>query len=154
MVRPTWILIANASQARLFKSEKPYHEIELIKEFNHPESRAKTSDLVTDNNGRILNRGRSSPSSVYQEPTSPKEVEMERFAHELAEQLNSGRTSNQFSGLVLIAPSQFHGLLSKFCNNHVRNLIIRTIDKDYTKFKERDLKKMLDSKIRFYPQAA
>lgn len=145
-MKSTWILIANSSEARLYKSEKPFHEIKLLKEFSHPESREKVLDLVSDGLGRY-NVPVSSRGGIYEEPSNPKQVEADRFARELAEKLNKGRIKNQYSNLIIIAPPQFHGLLNKHFNNHVLNLIKTTLEKDYTKVKEHDLVKLLNSRL-------
>lgn len=150
----TWILIANSSQARLFKTQKPYHTIELLMEFTHPESRFKGMDLIASAHGRVLNRGRGSPASVYEDETSPKAVEANRFAQELAQELNLGQTTNQYRSLILVVPSHFRGLMNKYFNNQVHQLIQHIIDKDYTKFKQHKLIKLLNSKIKFHSLAA
>lgn len=147
-MKTTWILIANACQARLFEAEKTYRQMRLITEFSHPESREKVTDLVIDNRGRYHDT-KSSPAGVYDVPTNPKEVEAERFAHELAKKLDTGRTHNEYVNLVLIAPSHFQGLLNKCCKNQVKERIINTIDKDYTKLKQPQLLKYLDGKLKY-----
>jgi hypothetical protein len=35
----TWILVANAAQAKLYANQGPNKGVELVKEFTHPESR-------------------------------------------------------------------------------------------------------------------
>ncbi len=47
----TWIMVANASQAKLFAHHGPKRGLELIKELMHPQSREKTSNLVSDRSG-------------------------------------------------------------------------------------------------------
>jgi protein required for attachment to host cells len=145
MPKVTWVLIANSSNAKLYKSEKPYHQLELIKKFEHPQSREKARDLITDGYGRYKFTT-NSPPSAYSDPMNPKEVEAERFAHELALELNQGRTKNHYHHLVLVAPSHFRGLLNKYCDNHVLNLVVHSINKDYTKIKQHDLSKYIDGK--------
>lgn len=148
MARTTWILIANSCQARLFKSEKPYQDIELLMEFAHPKSRAKGINLISDGYGRVLNRGKGTRASVYEDPTNPKKFEAKRFARELAQELNLGRAKNQYHVLILVTPSHFRGLLNKFCDVMVMNTVQHTIDKDYTKCKQHELKKLLNNKIK------
>lgn len=145
-MKTTWILIASSSEARLFQAEKTTKDMKLIHEFHHPQSRKKNMQLVSDVPGRYR-KSSSTPRSVFEEPTSPKEVEVERFAQELAAILNEGRTKNLYKNLILIAPSHFQGVLNKCCNSHVKNRIVDTIDKDYTKIKQHDLTHYLDGKI-------
>lgn len=144
-MRTTWILIANASEARIFQSQTP-KEIKLIRQLKHPESREKVINLVSSLAGRYR-RPAATATGLYQELTSPKEVEAERFAHELALHLNEGRNQHEYKKLVVIAPAHFQGLLNKVCNSHVKNLIAQTLDKDYTKIKQHDLLHYLDGKV-------
>jgi protein required for attachment to host cells len=142
-MKTTWILIANASEARLFKTEKHPKDMELIDEFHHPESRQKVVNLVTGGIGSYR-KASSTPKSSFEEPTNPKQVEVENFAHELAAKLNEGRNKNLYKNLVLIAPSQFRGLLNKYCNEHVKSLILVALNKDYTKLKKDELSQCLN----------
>lgn len=146
-MKATWILIANASEARLFQTKKNPKDMRLIFQFYHPESRLKDIQLVTDGAGKYRQTPRT-PKSAYEGPTNPKQVEIERFAHELAHKLNEGRNSHAYENLVVIAPSHIQGLLNKFCNSHVKNLIMVTLDKDYTKLRKEELVEYLDGRIR------
>ncbi len=144
----TWILVANGSEARLFKSEHLGHDLNLIKKFEHPESREKGADLVTDRPGHYQARGGEGQGS-FVEQTSPKEVETDRFAQELAEALETGRTHNDYDRLIVICPGQFHGLLKHHVNEHIRNQVVAYVEKDYTKMLEKELNQILDELPRF-----
>jgi|688.fasta_scaffold257227_2 protein required for attachment to host cells len=146
-MRTTWILIANSSTARIFQAAKTTKDMKLICEIDHPESREKAVNLVSDLPGRYR-KSSSSPLSVYEEPTNPKQVEVERFAHQLAHELNEGRNLNKYHDLIIIAPAHFQGLLNKTFNTHVKNLITITLDKDYTRLKQHELLNYLDGKIK------
>jgi protein required for attachment to host cells len=144
-MRTTWILIANSSEARLFQAQKSTKDMTLVQEFKHPESREKAIDLVADGQGRYRNM--AAPKSSFQDPSNPKQVEAERFAHQLAIILDDGRNQNLYGNLVIIAPSHFQGLLNKCVNIHVKDRISSTIDKDYTKLKEHELPAYLYGKV-------
>ena len=51
MVKPEWILIANATRARLLQRE-PGCPLVVIDSFDHPLSRSKASDLADDRAGQ------------------------------------------------------------------------------------------------------
>lgn len=150
-MKTTWILIANASEARLFSAKKTYKDMELIKEFHHPESREKVHNLISDASGRY--RKNISPKSAFEEMHNPKKLEAEKFAQILAFTLEQGRNKNLYSNLILIAPSQFHGLLNKSCSHFVIDKVIERLDKDYTKIREHDLNKYLNGKYFTYKAA-
>ncbi len=63
--------------------------------------------------------------------TSPKDVEVEHFAHELAGVLHHGHGQQSFANIILIAPPHFLGLLRKLIHHTVSKLIGTTLDKDY-----------------------
>ena len=108
----TWLLIANGSEARLFDTELHPETLTVLQEFKHPESREKTSELISDKMGRYQGDAGTGYGS-YNEPTDPQEHEMERFAAELAHTLEEGRTSNSFKHLIIASSPRFHGLLKQ-----------------------------------------
>lgn len=108
----TWIVLADASRARIHLADKELTHTTLIRELDHPESRVKDSDLVTDSQGRTQPRQRNNPSQPNVEPrTYPKAVEMQTFARQLAGELEHGRVQGAFDELIIAAPPQFLGLL-------------------------------------------
>ena len=133
----TWILIANASFARLYANHGVKKGLELIKEFSHPESREKSSDLVSDRPGH--NQGQGNGHGSFVPASEPKQVEAGRFAQELAKELEHGRANNIYDRIILVASSPFIGLLNSRFSNHVRGLITDSIEKDYTKVAQQEL---------------
>ena len=133
----TWILVANASQARIFFRNGIKQELTLVKELMHPESRMKNSELVTDRAGYMQGTGNSHGSKQPQ--TEPKQNEALHFAQELAQELNSGRCSQQFERIVLVAPPAFMGLLGEKIDTQTAKLIDGKIGKDYTQADEKTL---------------
>jgi hypothetical protein len=82
----TWVMVANASQAKLFSNTGPQRGLTLIKELLHPESREKTSNLVSDRSGSNAGTGHG----AFMQATDPKHHEAERFAQELTRELEQG----------------------------------------------------------------
>lgn len=133
----TWILIANASFARLYANHGVKKGLQLIKEFSHPESREKSSELVSDRPG--YNKGHGNGHGSFVPAMEPKQNEAGRFAQQLAKELEQGRANNIYDRVILVASSPFIGLLNNRFSTHVRNLISDTIEKDYTKFAPHEL---------------
>lgn len=141
----TWVLVANGSEARVFDLSKRSEGLRLVSEHLHPASRMKGDKLASDRPGIYKDDSSSmSTGSSYDEPISPKEYEIDRFAHELAGELNSGRTANKYGKLAIVAPPNFRGLLNKHMNEQVKKLVSHQIDKDYTKVNERELMSQLE----------
>ncbi len=138
MKRKIGVLIANASEARCYKTIHLGSKMELIKEYNHPASRLKGMDLISDRPGHFQSRN-ASGHGAFVEPKAPKEVEAERFAHQIAADLHEAHNGNQFDALVIIAPPHFHGLINKFCSAQVLGRVIHNLEKDYTKLSEKEL---------------
>lgn len=138
----TWILVANASIARLFANHGPKKGLQLLKEFTHPESREKGADLVSDRAGHMQNVGNGHGSR--QPASNPRQNELDRFALELAKELEKGRGSNSFDRLILVASSPFLGILKQRLGSQLHNLVSESIEKDYTWSTERELAGFLE----------
>ena len=106
----TWILVANASLAKLYANLGPNKGLTLVKELIHPESRQKNGELVSDRSGAMGAAG--SGGGSMQPQTLPKQHEAKVFAQEIAQALYHGRTTNAFKRAILVAPPAFMGLLN------------------------------------------
>lgn len=133
----TWFLVANASHAKLYATTGSKKTLALIKDLDHPESRQKNAELVTDRPGHMQSSGNG--HGARQPQTSPKEHEADRFAQELARELNHGRSTNQFERIVLVAPSAFMGLINGKIDKHTAGLVVDRLEKDYTQASDKEL---------------
>ncbi len=131
----TWIMVANASQAKLFANHGPKKGLQLVKEFIHPESRVKTSNLVSDRSGANSGPGHG----AFVQATDPKHHEAERFAQEVAKELDHGRVKNAYDRLILVASAPFMGLVNACLPGQVRSKVSESIDKDYTRLPVKEL---------------
>jgi protein required for attachment to host cells len=137
----TWIMVANASHAKLFRNEGPKKGLKLVKELIHPQSREKAAELVSDRIGNFAGSG------SYAQPTPPKEHEAERFASEIAHELEHGRVNRDYGKLILVTSAHFMGLLNGRLTQQVRNMISESINKDYTGLPEKELAGHLESVV-------
>lgn len=138
----TWILVANASLAKLYANLGPHKGLTLVKEMIHPESRQKNSDLVTDRAGSMAGVGNGSGSKIPQ--TTPKEHEAKVFAQEIAQELYRGRAKNAFARAIVCAPPAFMGMLNGVLDSPTAQLITDRFEKDYTKASEPVLRERLE----------
>ena len=129
-MQTTWILVANSTSAKLYSREDDQAELELSSQFEHPQSRQKGSDLVSDRPGHFQSKGTGHGAFVA--TSDPKENEAAHFANELAHMLDKGRKDNKYDKLVIVAPPHFCGLLNKQLDKHVQDKISGTVHKDYT----------------------
>jgi len=137
----TWILVANASLAKLYANLGPNKGLTLVKELIHPESRQKNAQLVTDRAGNMAGLGNGQGSRQPQ--TIPKDHEAKVFAQEIAQELYRGRAKNAFGRAILMAPPGFMGMLNAELDNPTAQLITDRFDKDYTKTPEPQLREHL-----------
>ena len=133
----TWILVANASQAKLYANTGPKKGLKLLKDLKHPESREKASDLVSDRPGQMHSPGNGHRAS--QPKTDPKTNEARHFAQELAKELNHARSSGQVGRLILVAQPAFMGLINEKLDGQTASLVSDRFEKDYTKSSEKEL---------------
>lgn len=132
----TQVLIANSSEAKIYQTTQLGKDLNLINEFYHPESREKGLELVTDRAGRYKSRMGQGRGAYMNIP--PQEIEADRFARELAKNLN-GEHFESYDYLIVIAPPHFHGLLNKHYTLNVKEKIKYNLEKDYTKIPHKKL---------------
>jgi len=126
----TWIVLADAATAKVYEPQASRRDWKLIAELAHPESRAKESELGTDKPGRV--RQSTTGSRAAMEPPTPrKEVEIEKFAREIAKALDDALVRKAYDRLVLVAPPEFVGILRKLLSERVERCIATTVEKDY-----------------------
>jgi len=140
----TWVLVGDASRARLFSFEKWDHPWNLERELDHPAGRARTSDMVTDKAGRVQQSGGgTSRSPAMASPTDPTDFEERRFAGRLAEVVQKGLDRRAWEKLVLVAPPRFLGCLRKSMRDPVTRRVHASVGKDYTQVEARELPTLL-----------
>ena len=141
----TWVLIADSSRARLYSVPQRGKPWTLLNEYTHDLSRVSQGGLTTDQPGRSHGSGIGKGArSAMESKSSPKEVEVGHFVHELAEVLHHGHGQQAYARIVLVAPPQFLGLLRKGLNDTVSKMIVASLDKDYLHLPERELHAHLD----------
>ena len=130
MMKPDLILIANATHARLLR-RAPGTALALVHTFEHPQSRAKSSDLTSDSAGQ-QQTDRGAGSASYPPRLDAKAKEHLRFAQELASHLENEARHNRFHALCIIASSPFLGRLKAELGTAATRLLFATRDLDLT----------------------
>ena len=131
MKTKTWILVANAAEAKILTTDNlRVGELELVREFVHPESRKKISELMSDKPGHYKTDGNA--HSAYSK-NDPKEVEAEHFAIQLAHELKAGWDKNQYKKLIMVMSAHFYGLIKKHMHDNHALEVVHVL-KDYTRY--------------------
>jgi protein required for attachment to host cells len=130
----TWIVLANASRARIFAVDggpgRPVEVTDLV----HPASRQKGSELGQDRAGHAERHGADSGQggASFDPRTDPRQKEHVQFAHELAATLHDGVTGRRCKALLLVASDPFLGELKACLSAATRPAVVRSVPKDLT----------------------
>jgi len=149
MKKNTWLVVASSSMARIFKVEG-IDKLQEIKTLEHPESRLRNLDLVSDKPGRDSQTvGRGIRKHALESKESPKHQEMVLFAKTLADVLENARHQGEFDALYLAAGPSFLGLLRQSLDANTAKFIKGEVDKDVTQIKPHELPLHLPFLCRF-----
>lgn len=142
-----WLVTANTNTCRFYHFERKGFVLTLLKEFEHPEIKLKKSEhLTTDKPGSYQANG--SKHGSYEAKTDPKDVEIDRFTKEIADELNRARNANAYDGLILVAAPAMMGRLNKHLDKHVESMIVKEIQKDIVALPHRELSQFIENEIR------
>ena len=127
-----WVVVADRARSRILSSSWPNpNGWEEVADLIHAEGALKESDVKTDGPGMFRESGVGSMHSG--EPrTDFKHQTAERFAEEIVEFLENGRTHNKFGKLGLVCAPLFLGVLRKNLPGPLANMVAMEVDKDYT----------------------
>ncbi len=139
----TWILVANASRANLYRRQGLHAALEPLEQLDHPASRATDTEFTNERPGHYQTDGGA--RGAFSQPTDPKQHEEDKFAAQLAHLLETGRTDHRFEHLILVAPAPFMGKLHHHLDKHVSALVSASLEKDYTHCTERELVSQLEA---------
>jgi protein required for attachment to host cells len=155
-----WILVADASRARLFREQQFAKHYDLIGTFEHQESRAHVRDLMADATARkpggmstAMHVHGSITGVVHGRPggapaTDAKQVESGKFAHQLCGILEQALDQHAYDSLVVAAPPRFLGMLRGTMSHEVAKHLEASIDKDLTNLDSREAESRMRDELR------
>jgi protein required for attachment to host cells len=131
------IVVADQSEARFYDTERLHGALQPAGQFSDPKARLPDRDLESDRPGRVFDHAPPSAGRrgvVGHHGTdgerSPRKHEAEKFARQIADQLETARREGQFDRLVLMAAPTFLGLLRKALSQPARAIISAEVHKD------------------------
>ena len=137
MADALWILVANASRAKLFATDERAERWELREEFLHPESRMPSRELLGHfDKGNAGTKHKPEPE---EQPDARQDLEHERFARDLAHRLERGLNDHAYDRLVVAAPPEFLGRLRKAISPRVHQRLMLDMRADYVNLPDREL---------------
>jgi protein required for attachment to host cells len=119
------IVVADAAQARVFKTNEKLTDIMEMDGLSHPESRLRDRELGSGTPVRSANQKGS-----LQPRTFPKDYEEQSFAKELGKHIKTLHNELHFEELILIASPRFLGMLRNELDSTMDKLISRSINKE------------------------
>lgn len=140
-MKPTWILVANASHARCFARDDEEAPLQLLASLEHPQSRARDADLT------VTGLGHGQGAATYVPRLDPKDKEHEQFAQQIADYLNAGIAAHACGSLVLIASNPFLGEIKKRLSHQAAKALRATASHDLTSYEGRELQSRVDAAL-------
>lgn len=138
-MKNTCIVIANAQKAFIYEVTKntdpfrmPASYLELREKLEHPESRLKEQELVSDKPGHYKSFGQTRGQFI--EHTKHHDLEQEKFARQLAESLE--KINQKYQQIIICAEPNFQGVLKRQLSSAVKQAIVQYIQKDYVPYCE------------------
>ncbi len=134
----TWIVVANASRARLCEYDPRDGSLVELEDFVHAAGRQKGSDLATDRPGHA-EKGQASVRTSFEAHTDVHQKEREHFARELAGHLDDAVAQRRCPAVALIASNPFLGELKARLGDAATKALVATEPADLTHYDMRQL---------------
>ncbi|MDX9768464.1 MAG: host attachment protein [Ectothiorhodospiraceae bacterium] len=138
----TWVVVADASRARIFSAEKSFSPLVEIEGIAHPEARLHDQELISDRPGRTFDSAGEGRHAMGKE-TPPKKHEITRFAKELCDRVNNARATGVFSKLYIIAAPAFLGTMRGCMDDVTQKAVVGEVDKNLTTHAVEDIRRHL-----------
>jgi len=143
MMAKHWILVANASQARVFECTSFTEPLAEVSDWQHPESRMRASETERSPLGQSQ-AGRSGLASR----SDLKQQHRSDFAKTLAAYLLEAVLSHRMSRLALVVSNPFMGELMAHLDKSVQKALVSQHVLDLTSLNLTDLEHRLRSEFR------
>jgi protein required for attachment to host cells len=137
--RCTWVMVADAAQARFFVSEGGQLRLNDEASLDDPTAHVRSHDLVSDRPGRTMESVGGAHHA--EEPrVDPHRAAKAAFAKRVADFVEKSAIADKFDDLVMVAPPQMLGDLRNALGRHAAARLVGTAPKDLTKIPAAELK--------------
>lgn len=124
-----WIVVADASRARIFSAQGRSGELREFADHLHPASRLHGRDLETDAPGRSFDSKGQGRHSMGTDGGVRKQ-QAEAFSKELCGVIEEGYIAKRFEKLYLVAAPGFLGLLRSHLGDGLKNRLAGEVNKN------------------------
>lgn len=144
-----WIMLANASRARIYRGDSQQGQFEELEDFVHPQSRQMARDLASDRGGHVeKGHGLTGRGSTQLEPrTGAQQKAHEQFARQLASHIDAALAQRRCASWVLIASNPFLGELKSHLTPIAEKALRVTVARDLSSFSGPDLKRRISEAL-------
>ena len=145
-----WVVTANAARARVWERARSGDALSEVVDLVHPESRWKVSELADDKSGHS-ERGTSNSghgSTQFEARTDPLHKQHEKFARDVATQIDQAVASGRCGALVLLASNPFLGVLKGHLGTAAAQRVRASHASDFTAVSARELGERVDALLR------
>lgn len=139
-----WILICDASNARILEQADSSQALTLVHAIPNPAGRAREQELATDEAGRMRKGSGRFNLSAMDPKTTAHDAAAERFAKHLAALLDETALRGSYDQLVVAAPPHMLGMLRDEFSAHVSTRLKLSVAKDLTHVAAGDLAEHLE----------
>ena len=145
MTGVTWVVVADASRADIYSRQKRFSPLEPVQSLTEPEARSKERDLASDAPGRAFDIGGAGRHAMEPDHTG-KEHLRESFVRRIADVLETGRNTDRFQKLVIVAAPAVLGELRAQLSSVVQRQVVAEFDKHMTDQDMADIVRLIDGK--------
>ncbi len=142
MMKQTYVLVADATRARVFITDRPQGPLHEIEDMVHPEGRLHARELTSDSPGRTYDSVGQGRHSLV-EPTNQKHIEIQAFAHRIAKYFQELHAREPTIDVILVAAPALLGLLRKQFDKTPMKAVDREVDKNLTHMSAAEISKRL-----------
>jgi protein required for attachment to host cells len=142
-----WVVVADGARARILNADREARRLVTVSELASEAARHKTSDLVSDRQGRAFESGDPGRRSGMEPRTDPQRHEQAEFARHVAEELKRAALAQRYDALCLVAAPRALGDLRAHLASEVEALVVKELDRDLTNLDEPQLARHLAEEL-------
>jgi protein required for attachment to host cells len=141
-MEPAWVVVADCSQARIFRAPNAVSELVEVTTLEHPEARLRAQELETDAPGRA----NGTRQSAYNQSVV-REHRADLFAKQVVACIKQNYEARRFNRVVWVAPPPFLGRLRQECDANLKRITSCEVDKDLVQKTPREIREILPKVI-------
>lgn len=125
-----WVVVADGARARILSADRRARRLTPLEELASEAARRKTSEQVSDRQGRAFESSSPGHRSGMEPRTDPQRHEQVVFARQVAQKLAEAAQAQRFDELYLVAAPKALGDLRDALTDEVRARIVGELDRD------------------------